>query len=78
MNNLMSVLLVKFNCIGNECPPNECDLVCVNGFKTDDNGCEICDCIPCPSIICAAPCENGFKVGNNGCPSCECNDGKII
>ena len=33
-----------FNCIGNECPSNDCDLSCEDGFKTDNSGCEICEC----------------------------------
>ena len=57
---------------------DDCTLDCSRGMQTDNNGCEICECIPCPSVICATPCENGLKLGNDGCPSCECNDGKIV
>ena len=61
-----------------QCPAFECDLVCRNGFQTDADGCEICECNLCPQVRCAIECENGFKTDNDGCLICECNDEGII
>ena len=34
------------------CEPVLCELACENGFTTDENGCEICDCNPVPIHEC--------------------------
>jgi len=64
-----------------------CRMACRNGFKTDDNGCEICECKArnepngnagnkpnekCSNIRCRMACKNGFKKDDNGCEICEC------
>ena len=53
------------------CEPVVCELFCEFGFKTDRNGCEICECNPKPDCGCQSDADC-VKV-TPGC--CECNMG---
>jgi hypothetical protein len=61
------------------CPP-VCDLYCPAGYRTDSNGCELCECKPapvdagriCPGV-CAIYCPYGNVLDDNGCATCTCN-----
>ena len=39
LNNFIRILIVY-----TDCPPNMCMMHCENGFKKDENGCDICEC----------------------------------
>ncbi|ELT93045.1 hypothetical protein CAPTEDRAFT_59738, partial [Capitella teleta] len=56
------------------CPDLVCTVFCENGFKKDENGCDICQCAKpeCPEVMCDVYCENGFKKNENGCDICQC------
>ncbi len=65
------------------CQPVECAQQCPTGFKTDQNGCQTCECKSsgtnngnnCPALGCAPRCPHGVKTDANGCPTCQCKDG---
>jgi hypothetical protein len=62
-----------------QCEPVTCTLFCENGFATDENGCEICECEEeeppqCEPFQCALDCFNGYKTDENGCQICECRE----
>ena len=64
-----------------ECPPNQCYRECgSSGFKVDENGCEICECLyedesasrpNCPPT-CLMYCPHGFVRDADGCEQCRC------
>jgi hypothetical protein len=62
----------------NQCEPVTCELECDDGFKSDENGCEICECQEepptCDRVMCEVQCENGFKTDEDGCEICECRE----
>ena len=50
-----------------------CELFCANGFKTDDNGCEICECKDGPKMcggFAGFPCPEGERCVDD--PSDDC------
>lgn len=55
-----------------------CTLVCEQGFATDVDGCERCECAPvdagpgCAPTICALACRDGFERDEAGCERCAC------
>ena len=51
----------------------ECDLECDYGYKTDDNGQEICECA-CARWMCRMGCRHGFQINEHGCEVCRCNE----
>ncbi len=53
------------------CQPVTCTLACQNGFKTNAEGCEICECKPStqPANSCADSCGGKSKTG-----TCYCDD----
>ena len=46
---------------GEQCGDVLCALFCEHGFKTDENGCEVCECNeqPCGGFL-GLPCDEGF------------------
>ncbi|MBN2694923.1 hypothetical protein JXR93_09695 [bacterium] len=46
---------------GSVCPEIDCLLFCENGFKKDDNGCEICECNEVISCMSDSDCPEGFE-----------------
>ncbi|EGD73284.1 hypothetical protein PTSG_05000 [Salpingoeca rosetta] len=68
-------ILQQPRCLEHTCSDVLCDLYCENGFKRDENGCEMCECKeePCPVLRCMGPCEYGYAVDEDGCDTCECN-----
>lgn len=56
---------------GVECAPVACDLFCEFGFKTDEEGCEICECNEPPACGCAV--DSDCVKTSPGC--CSCNMG---
>jgi hypothetical protein len=61
-----------------QCEDVACRLYCENGYKTDSDGCEICECRDeepqCSDVMCNLACENGFETDENGCEICECRE----
>jgi hypothetical protein len=53
-----------------ECSRVMCRMLCVHGFKRDENGCEICKCNdspqPCPQLTCDNQCSNGYQKDYSG------------
>ena len=53
-----------------ECPRSMCRMYCVNGFRRNENGCEICKCNdspqPCPELNCANKCLNSYRKDYSG------------
>jgi hypothetical protein len=59
------------------CPDVLCALYCEDGFETDQDGCEICQCREpqeCPEVLCALYCEDGFETDDDGCEICKCRE----
>lgn len=55
------------------CLPVPCDLFCENGFKTDEMGCEICECNDPPQPGCGCASDADCVKASPGC--CSCNMG---
>jgi len=55
-----------------------CMVFCDNGYKRDDQGCEICSCLPspalktCPDVTCDNLCPAGYQRNDAGCATCSC------
>lgn len=47
-----------------------CRMLCVHGFRRDENGCEVCQCNDspqaCPVYKCEKTCANGYQKDYNG------------
>jgi len=62
----------------NECAEVICMVFCDNGYKKDDQGCEICSCLPapttttCPDVTCDNLCPAGYQRNAAGCATCNC------
>ena len=58
------------------CSPVMCEIDCLYGFQTDENGCEVCLCVEepdCPLMTnCGLYCSNGYATDENGCDLCRC------
>lgn len=53
----------------------DCSRNCPLGYRTDGNGCLICECQSCPSMSqCTKICRTGYLKDLFGCDLCECND----
>ncbi len=66
------------DCGGASCVPAcmdvLCELFCEDGFKTDRNGCEICECVePPPPADCGCVSDDECVKTSSGC--CPCNSG---
>ncbi|KNC80139.1 hypothetical protein SARC_07491 [Sphaeroforma arctica JP610] len=65
-----------------ECSGIMCMMYCKEGFKKDENGCDLCECAEpvepvdvCAEMpLCMKYCENGNVVDENGCDTCECKE----
>lgn len=58
-------------CCKEACVPQKCDLECPGGFRYDDFGCPLCECLVCPKIACfLPPCDNPVEFPGTCCPSC--------
>ncbi|XP_064623797.1 cysteine-rich motor neuron 1 protein-like isoform X2 [Lineus longissimus] len=60
------------------CRPPLCDLKCPYGFRLDQDGNQVCNCVdPPPGCMtlkrCTKSCIYGYKRGKNGCLKCRCN-----
>ncbi|UJR36259.1 hypothetical protein I4U23_028989 [Adineta vaga] len=52
-----------------------CTLNCRLGYRTDANGCLLCECQSCPSMDrCNKNCPSGYLKDLFGCDICECSD----
>ncbi|CAF2803646.1 unnamed protein product [Rotaria sp. Silwood2] len=58
------------------CPSTfTCALNCHLGYRTDSNGCLLCECQSCPSMNqCNKNCPSGYLKDLFGCDMCECSD----
>ncbi|CAF0784204.1 unnamed protein product [Rotaria sordida] len=58
------------------CPSSfTCTLNCQLGYRTDSNGCLLCECQSCPSMDqCNKNCPSGYLKDLFGCDMCECSD----
>ena len=58
------------------CPTSfECALNCRLGYRTDSNGCLLCECQSCPTMDqCNKNCPVGYLKDLFGCDTCECSD----
>lgn len=61
----------------NECAEVICMVFCDNGYKRDENGCEVCSCLPstekiCPDVTCDNLCPGGYQRNAAGCATCAC------
>ncbi|CAF1422311.1 unnamed protein product [Adineta steineri] len=58
------------------CPSSfTCTLNCRLGYRTDSNGCLLCECQSCPSMDhCNKNCPSGYLKDLFGCDICECSD----
>ena len=52
-----------------ECDPVLCDMYCTNGFTTDENGCEICECNEISKDYCDSDedCACGVDIDTGNC-----------
>jgi hypothetical protein len=59
-----------------QCSRVMCRMYCINGFRRDANGCEICKCNdspqPCPKLTCEKSCSSGYRKDYSGCQTCDC------
>jgi len=61
-----------------QCAEVICMVFCDNGYKKDDQGCEICSCLPaptvqtCPDVTCDNLCPAGYQRNAAGCATCNC------
>ncbi|KNC80455.1 hypothetical protein SARC_07192, partial [Sphaeroforma arctica JP610] len=60
-----------------ECSDVMCMMHCEEGFKQDEFGCDICECVEpeehkCPEAMCTMYCEEGFQQDGFGCDICKC------
>ena len=69
----------KCTCIfSTELAPDPCLKPCPLGYQIDDNGQELCECIPpneqCPRLsnCTKLDCIYGYRRDTNGCPKCKC------
>jgi len=61
----------------NSCAEVACMMFCDNGYKKDNQGCEICSCLPspvktCPDVTCDNLCPHGYSRNSAGCATCGC------
>jgi hypothetical protein len=62
------------------CQPVTCEIKCVNGFKKDATGCEVCECASaasaaaCEPVTCDLSCPKGFATDDKGCQTCKCTE----
>lgn len=58
------------------CPSSfTCTLNCLLGYRTDSNGCLLCECQSCPSMDqCTKNCPSGYLKDLFACDICECSD----
>ncbi|CAF3075536.1 unnamed protein product [Rotaria socialis] len=58
------------------CPSSfTCKLNCHLGYRTDSNGCLLCECQSCPPMEqCNKNCPSGYLKDLFGCNICECSD----
>ncbi len=60
------------------CVPVACNLFCANGYETDADGCEVCECNDEPPVCAYEACERGTRSecgpdrDGDGCPECVC------
>ena len=61
---------------GPGCPDILCINPCKEGYKTDKNGCQTCQCEDkeCPEILCINECKDGYAYDKDGCQTCECQE----
>ncbi|XP_006821660.1 uncharacterized protein LOC100371432 [Saccoglossus kowalevskii] len=59
--------------------PATCTEKCLEGYATNDKGCEICKCKKTPEmcgteVMCDLFCQYGFATDNRGCEICKCKE----
>ncbi len=72
----MEIFLFCFSATVSVCPLSfTCTLNCRLGYKTDSNGCLLCECQSCPLMDqCNKNCPSGYLKDLFGCDICECSD----
>ncbi len=72
----MEIFLFCFSATVSVCPLSfTCTLNCRLGYRTDSNGCLLCECQSCPSMDqCTKNCPSGYLKDLFGCDICECSD----
>jgi hypothetical protein len=64
--------------LSSECAEVMCNVFCDYGYKKNNQGCEICSCLPapavkkCPDITCDNLCPSGYQRNAAGCATCGC------
>jgi len=65
------------------CMDTSCMMYCEHGFKTDTEGCSICECRDSSSKCwrehpCDIPCHFGYAFNSQGCNTCDCLDSPCL